>query len=98
MTFPLGNFLNQTAQYQPFTGTNNRDDPMYGSVQLVPARIVSIDREKYGKDEDILLKRTKVWLAFQPALKSLINGDEIIATTALVGVDGSNPGWECILR
>lgn len=96
--FPLSRFLNQTVTYQPFEGVNSRDDPVYGSSQTVAARFVEIDREHYARDEDVRQARSKVWLGFQPVLRSLISGREVIHTEAMVQVSGDNPGWLAVLR
>lgn len=98
MTFPISRFLNQTVTYQAFQSVNNRDDPTYSATMTVPARIVEVDREHYGKDEDVRQSRTKVLLAFQPSLRSLIAGREVIQVDSMVTVGGSVVGWRAVLR
>lgn len=96
--FPLARFCKQMVTYQPFAGVNDRDDPSYGPAQQVPARYVEVDREHFSKDEDVHQVRSKVWLLFQPVLRSLIDGREVIEETAIVPVNGSSAGWTAVLR
>jgi hypothetical protein len=98
VTFPLARFLNQTASYQAFASVNNRDDVTYAAAVNVACRFVEVDRERHAKDEDVRQSKSKVWLSFQPPLRSLINGREVIQTTAMVPVSGEIPGYVAMLR
>jgi hypothetical protein len=98
MTFPIARFLNQTCVYEAFTGVDNRDDPIYAAAATVACRIVEVDKERYAKAEDVRQSATKVWLDFQPPVRSRIDGREVIDTSALVEVGGGNPGWVATLR
>lgn len=98
VAFPLQRFLNQTCQYQAFTGVDNRDDPSYAAATPVACRFVEDDREHYAGNEDVRQSRTKVMLAFQPVLRSLINGREVVRAMSLVQVGGTTPGWTAVLR
>ncbi len=94
----IARFLNQTAVYEPYLSTDARDTPVYGAAQTVPCRLVEADAEKYAKAEDVHAVKTKVWLAFQPALKSLVAGRELVSSAAMVAVDGTTVGWVGVLR
>lgn len=98
LAFPLTRFLNQTVTYQAFVSANQRDDPTYATSATVAARYVEVDRERYSKDEEQHVAHTRLWLGFQPPLKSLIDGREVISVSALVQVNGANPGWSVELR
>jgi len=98
VTFPWERFLNQTCDYQQFSGVDDRDDPTYlASVQLA-CRYVDAETEKYAKTEDAHNVTASVMLAVTPVLRSLVNGREVVSVKAAVTVGGAQPGWVAVLR
>lgn len=90
--------LAQSVTWQPMTGTTDRDDPLYGDVQTVPARSVAKTRELIGANGEVITIAYQVVTAVQPSLRDLLGGREVVQVTAMVNSGGMTLAYLSLTR
>jgi len=94
----LARVLHQSVLWQIRNGVNDRGEAAYLAPVRVTGRVVAKSKDVIAKDGSVTTVVQQVTTIVAPSVGDLLNGREVVLSTALVTVGGKLVGYQSSTR
>lgn len=93
----LNDYLNQTAELQRQTGTNQRGQPVFSECQEVQCRLQQRHSLIKKSDSEVISAEHVCYLADEVRTGDKINGLTVLAVNDMINLDGEIIGYKAVM-
>lgn len=93
----LTSYLNQTAEYRPCIGTDDRGQPIYGSPVILPCRRQKKAQNALTATGQSVRTQHVYYLAREITEGDMLDGLVVMGISLMTGLDGETVGCKAVM-
>lgn len=93
----LNDYLNQTAELQRQTGTNQRGQPIFSEIITVQCRLQQRHSLIKKSDSEVISTEHVCYLTDEVSTGDKINGLEVVSVSNMINLDGEIIGYRAVM-